>query len=275
MKKKLPLMFLFLLVIPVFALIGCSEAKPSYSVFAYGSSFHGSTIGTGNYVEGSAVTLTATTNSSQDRILGWIYQNSLIISNDGTYSITNTVENEKVVKSTLTFTCSAATQGSYTALFDETDLSYTRFSGVMLSTEENATPAIELPQDAESLPNATLSVFQGNTSDLVFSEENMLFKQQTDEQTTSALKISVTGTKNALWLNNPQQIYSTINIDNSNFTLRATFSYKQSTEWSTPQNGVSYKVNYTNKEYQIVFRFTKSEQTYYLTLFYDNFTQNI
>lgn len=275
MKKKLPLMFLFLLIIPVFALIGCSEAKASYSVIAYESSFHGSTTGTGNYVEGSTVTLTATTNTSQDKFLGWIYQNSLIISNDGTYFITDTVENEKVVKSTLTFTCSAATQGSYTALFDETDLSYTHFSGLMLSTEENATPASELPQDAESLPNATLSVFQGS-SDLVFSGENMLFKQQKDEQSTSALKITVTDTKNALWLSNPQQIYTNLNLEGSNLPpMRATLIYKQSTDWSTPQNGVSYKVNYANKEYQVVFRFTKSEQTYYLTLFYDNFTQNI
>ncbi len=272
MKRKLVFMFLFLIMFPAFALIGCSESPATYSILAYSSSYsHGSTMGSASYTEGSYVTLTASTTNSS--VLGWIYQNSLILSNNGTYNISNTVENGKVVKSTLSFTCSAATQGNYTALFDEADLNYTRFSGVMLSKQENTTPVGELPQDAESLPNTNLDIYQG--SDLIFSQENLLFKQQTDGDTTSALKISTNETKNAVWLTRPQQLYATMRFDNSNFTFRANFSYKQSSTWSAEQNGVSYKVDYVDKEYHIVFRFTKSEQEYYLTFFFDNFKQNI
>ncbi len=273
MKKKLSLMFLFLLIVPVAALFGCNEVS-YYSVVAHESSYHGSTMGSGSYADGSTVTLTASA-KDDSYVIGWLYQNSLIISNDGTYTITNTVENEKVVKSTLSFTASSTTQGNYTALFDEENLHYTRFSGVMLSTQEDATPTDEdgFSQDSQNLPvnlpSVNLQLYQGtNPSQNIYNQESLIFK----EQGTKALKISVE-TKTALWLKpdkTPQQISATCNVDNAQFNLRTNLSYRQTQPWPKSANGIAAKITYQNKEYQITFRFTKSGQTYYLTLFYEN-----
>ena len=124
--KKLNLFLLaLLLIIPVFLLFGCDEPA-RYYIELTSSNDNGIASGRGNYTEGDTVTLTASgkvNNNRSYRFVAWVYQNEIILSNDGVYTINTSDDN---MTSTLSFTATSATSNNYTAIFEaDTQLYYT------------------------------------------------------------------------------------------------------------------------------------------------------
>ena len=137
MRKKISIALLSILIVPLIALFGCGEVL-SYPVYVFSSStIYGSVSGNGTYNEGETITLTATAKQGSS-FVAWIHQNSTLVQNDQNYNIENqTNSNQKVVKSTLTFTVSEKTQGKYTAVFDDNKMMYTKFDSWRITTDPN------------------------------------------------------------------------------------------------------------------------------------------
>lgn len=124
--KKLNLFLLaLLLIIPVFLLVGCDEPARYYINLSF-SNNNGTGSGYGYYTEGDTVTLSArgfTSGNRSYRFVAWVYQNEIILSNDGVYTINTSDDN---MTSTLSFTATSATSNNYTAVFEaDTQLYYT------------------------------------------------------------------------------------------------------------------------------------------------------
>lgn len=272
MKKKLPLLLLIIFVIPVFALFGCQEVS-SYEVLVYSSStIYGAVSGSGTYKDGSTVTLNATAKQGSNFIC-WVYQNSTQLENGNVYKIENTTNSaEKIEKSTLTFTASSSTQGSYTAVFSDNKMMYTKLTSLRITS----TPDVDGEEDnleKDPIMNATISVLQGSSSTNltnVYQIENAEIKDNVNivpEKITEVLKLSTTATKHIRA--NAQFVYNEKTIS---ITFRADINYQTNTDWINGNN-FKYKIQYSNGNYKIIFQFqVTADQAYYLVLNYSDLT---
>ena len=262
MKKKLPLLIVLCLVFPLFALLGCGEVN-SYPVTVYQSSSKGSVGGSGTYAEGSTVTLTA--NAFGSHVVAWIYQRTIQIENDETYTITNTLDSaEQPVKSTLTFTMNAQTQGAYTAVFSDGKVMYVKYDNMRLTTDLNA-PATETPT-AEPITTASFELSQGTTElSTILSETEVVFYENVairPEKMNSVLNLQMNTTQHI----RASVVFSHNNLS-STFNFRSDIKFQENIEEIANSNHTS-QVRFANDAYEIIFKFNLDGQTYYLILTY-------
>ena len=156
--KKLNLFLLaLLLIIPVFLLFGCDEPA-TYYIELSTSNGNGIASGYGTYTEGDTVTLTASGKVNNNRsyhFVAWVYQNEIILSNDGVYTINTSDDN---MTSTLSFTATSATSNNYTAIFEaDTQLYYTLSSLSVTAQSEDV-------EENANLFNGNLTLSFGETA---------------------------------------------------------------------------------------------------------------
>ena len=152
LKNKKIFLLAFLLLIPVFLLIGCDEPE-TYSITVYSSyEANGRVYGGGNYTDGQTVTLRAS-GKNRNRVICWLYQNKTILADDDTYTISTS---EDGLSSKLTFTARSDTHDRYTAVFESASQKYFKLDSYKLTS----TPTLDEPleEEAESLMSGSLTI---------------------------------------------------------------------------------------------------------------------
>lgn len=301
MKKKLSILLLSVLVLPLCLLFGCDE-KQSFSVnwtssaTMYGDVSGNGAVGSSVYEEGSTVTLTARAKNGSS-VVAWVRQNTQLLSNGDVYKIENTTsEDEKVVTSTLTFSMSAATQGKYTAVFDDPQQMYVKLEGVMISHLADVVPVDEITTSmspAEAIPPFTVSVSQTSEQTQVFQGSDIQFEQASslnaEQQNINVAKLVHPEQTDAVMSLKEQQIVMaqlTAGGLSKNFAANISFRQQDATWSQQNEQTSSCKINYNaeSKQYFVVFPFeftlesgsidegTYSSITYnlFLTLIYKN-----
>ncbi len=265
MKKKFSICLLSLIMLPLIAFFGC-DTPSSYSVKVSSSStIQGSVSGSGTYEEGSTITLTATAKSGKT-FVAWVYQNTTMLQDDSTYTITNTTSDGLINKSTLTFTASSSTQGTYTAVFAEDQMMYVIFDSLYLSTSADATGTDD-DGTQEELLTATIDISQGQNSYVTIYSSSMTLRDSvlvSAEDITGVLNLS---TETAQYVR--ANVVFTVDGVNYTYTFRASLLFQQDIEQTSGTN-YSYTVTYTNGVYKICFAFELDGTEYYLTLNYVN-----
>ena len=213
MKAKRLNLFLLalLLIVPVFLLFGCDEPA-TYYIELTSSNSNGIASGYGTYTEGDIVTLTArglTKNNRSYRFVAWVYQNEIILSNDGVYTISTSEDN---MTSTLSFTATSATSNNYTAVFEaDTQLYYT-FSSLSVTAQNEE---IEINSNLFNNGSITLSFGENAMSYReVFSFNGQIQNGTllTPESVNQTMKLSTTS---------PYQVRLTLNADGINSINKA------------------------------------------------------
>jgi len=271
MRKKISIALLSILIVPLIALFGCGEVL-SYPVYVFSSStIYGSVSGNGTYNEGETITLTATAKQGSS-FVAWIHQNSTLVQNDQNYNIENqTNSNQKVVKSTLTFTVSEKTQGKYTAVFDDNKMMYTKFDSWRITTDPNS-ETIDF-DDPNILPFMTISMelSQGQTS----SNLSSIYQVEDKEVKENVLIIPENITEILKMQNEIKQSVKAVTQINYNdramsFNFRADLGFQENSEEIQNPN-YSYQVKYSNGTYRIIFKFkTSTTNEFYLIINYKN-----
>ncbi len=270
MKKSVYALLLAIICFPVFALFGCGS-KQSFSVtvstcgtagISAPSSVTGA--GSGSFTEGSTVTLTA---SNQNHFVGWIFQNTQLLKEDSTYSITNTTDDlGYITQSVLTFKSSAKTQGNYTAVFDDGKIYYTKFYSWFVTTDETRDTGINEVYDQSELMKSSIDVKQRQQRQIVYTAENHStvenkIQSYDDEQYVLNLN-PANNTKNIVSIS----ATFTVGEVETNETFNYSLSFKTSDTSMTPT--VTYKNGvYTAK---CPFKITElnDDITYYLVVKY-------
>ena len=264
MNKKFSILLLAVFILPLIALFGCGNVS-FYAITIFSSSgTYGSVSGNGTYEEGSVVTLTATAKQGS-QVVGWIFQGATQLQNDGTYKIEDIKnEDERVTKSTLSFTSNANTQGSYTAVFEESKMMYVKLKSFYLSifADANGNGSLE---SSQSLLTSNIEISQGAVDmTSIYANEGTEFFNNVSivpENITGVLKLSTSFSQHvhvALQIANGETI--------SPVNCRADIKFQENTS-STENN---YNVAYSNGTYKITFTFNLNQQDYYLTLNYQN-----
>ena len=142
MKKKISILLLVILVLPLFAFLGCGRTTYYKVTLSYSGSGHIDPPQT-SYAAGSSVHFVASGN-----VVAWVYQNSTLLKDDTTYSIKTTKSGDVVTKSELSFKATAETKGAYTAVFSDEKMPYAKLHSYRITTD--ITKAAE--QDAPSKP---------------------------------------------------------------------------------------------------------------------------
>ena len=208
MKAKRLNLFLLalLLIVPVFLLFGCDEPA-TYYIELTSSNNNGIISGYGTYTEGDTVTLTARGLYS-NRFVAWVYQNEIILSNDGVYTISTSEDN---MTSTLSFTATNATSNNYTAVFEaDTQLYYT-FSSLSVTAQNEE---IEINSNLFNNGSITLSFGENAMSYReVFSFNGQIQNGTllTPESVNQTMKLSTS----------PYQVRLTLNADGINSINKA------------------------------------------------------
>lgn len=213
MKAKRLNLFLLalLLIVPVFLLFGCDEPA-TYYIELTSSNSNGIASGYGTYTEGETVTLTSrglTKNNRSYHFVAWVYQNEIILSNDGVYTISTSEDN---MTSTLSFTATSATSNNYTAVFEaDTQLYYT-FSSLSVTAQNEE---IEINSNLFNNGSITLSFGENAMSYReVFSFNGQIQNGTllTPESVNQTMKLSTTS---------PYQVRLTLNADGINSINKA------------------------------------------------------
>lgn len=265
MKKKLSILLLAILIIPVFTLLGCGTPE-TYKVSVSSSDAHfGIVEGQGTFTEGSDITLSATAWSGSS-FVAWIFEEQTEILDNETYSIVNTTVGGKTNSSTITFKSSSETAGNYTAVFADPAMQYAKLSSWYVSQTKDSTPEAETNLKPVIM-QASMTVSQGKsitseiyTTDAVDIKENV----EVEVETNSILKLAY-GENYQIKIKPRLQLSGMT----SSPTMNAYISYQKSTE-SVEETGYSYQINYSNGVYRIEYKITISGQEFYVNLLYKN-----
>ena len=265
MKKKLSFLMLAVFILPVLTFFGCGTSE-THKISASSSDINfGIVEGQGTYSEGSEITLTATAFSGSS-FVGWIFEEQTLLDNGETYSISNTTESDKTKTSTLTFKCTSATKGNYTAVFEDPEMQYAKLSSWYISKTEDSAPESETSLKPV-LMQASMSISQGKSvTSEIYSTDAVDIKEnvEVEAQTNNVLKLEY-------GQNYQVKIKPILQIGTlrASPTMIAYLSYKKTSE-KVEETGYSYKVTYENGVYIVQFEITISEQTYYINLLYKN-----
>ncbi len=263
MKKRLSLLLLIVLVLPIFALIGCgSTTTYAVSLFCYDT--YGTAYGYGSYEEGKSVTLTANAKPNC-YFVGWVKENTILLQADEIYSITNTQNSQsKIGSSSLSFTMSAATAGKYTAVFEKDNTSdsimdYIKLSSLRFVTTKTAEGE---PEESQTpIMTTTMSILEGSSTSL-----NKIYEAEELHVMDNA-KIDLSSNRNVMRFNgrSPQSVsVRTFSIYKENpITLNfyADINFKQSTERTEVANQYAYEVIFANGTYTVVFSYNLDAET--------------
>ena len=274
MKKKLYLLALIVLVVPVLALVGCD--KPSSFTIEVFSSWTGTPVGSGGgtvsgggtFEEGTEISLTATAKPNS-RFIAWVYEDSVIISNEGAYTIENETNDGRVTKSTLTFEVSSSRRGKYTAVFEDPSIIYTKLTSWRI-TDDYSVPGVEEDMSTETA-TMTLRMYisQGNANTDIFSADAMPVKRNVIYHTNDVNEVLKLNADIA------QNVVADVMLtkENATFTrtLRASVSFQETID-NMSNTANPYLINYNseNGTYEIIFGFTIGEEQMYLILNYSN-----
>ncbi len=276
MKRKFLFFMMFLLVLPVFALFGCE--KPQYYNFSVRSTGDGtitingeSLKGSASVEEGESVTIVAVAKNQE--FLGWVFQNSTLLSDNSTYSIKDTTSDGKVVKSVLTFKSSKSTNGGYTAVFNDGKLTYSRLSAWKITSDEDATSEIDSAAKQYVMKLSNLSLVHEKTGNLVYNVDG-------EVSVKDNVEIRANDVSELLYVDGEtsQNIILSTNIsynDSASYqrNFRANIQYRQSAVVDQPakdgKKDYTFSVSYSDGVYKVAFGFEVSAtQTYYLVLYY-------
>lgn len=276
MKKKISILMLTLFVLPVLAFLGCGKTESFYvdvvsSWTGLTSGSRGGTVsGSGTYNDGSTVTLTATA-KPESRFVAWVYEDSVLISANETYSITNTGEAGAVSKSELSFKINSSLKGKYTAVFDDNKIVYTKFTSWRITNNLEISGVEENESSAPVTMATDLYITQTNLGADVYSAVNFETKNNVIYHTDTV--------KDILKLNAevPQEISVDLTISEDGTTrsklFRAAISFAESFDDFDDENS-PYKITYTNKgTYEIAFKFVVGNYEKYLVVEYTNLNQ--
>ena len=274
MKKKLSILFLSMFALPIFAFFGCKDVA-NFGVTVYSSSEAlGTVSGLGTFAEGSEVKLSATPKSNGN-FVGWVFQNETLLEDSEVYII-ETSE----VKSTLTFVANADTQGSYTAIFENKDISqankmmYIKLDSYRFASDSSLQqePAGILTDSAHLQPAITtnLVVSHGKSSSTLvdfLAFENITLKDNLlniVENNNQVLNLDAYSARHIR-----AQLSGTIEGGLSAITkdFRADLEFKTSKD--TSNQGYMTKISYdADGTYEIRFSFKHEDETYHLILTY-------
>ncbi len=273
MKKKLSIFILVLMFLPALAFLGCGKTE-SFYVDVISSwtglttgSMGGTVSGSGSYADGSTVTLTATA-KPQSRFIAWIYEDSVLISNNETYSIKNQGESGAVSKSELSFKINKDLKGKYTAVFDDNKIVYTKLSSWRLTDDLSVDSVEENESTTPATMTTDLYVTQTNLAADVYSavsfetKNNVVYHTETVNQ---ILKLNA---------ENPQEIAVDLTISEAGKTrsklFKAEILFCENVNHLDDESN-PYKITYTEKgTYEIVFKLSVSDYEKYLIIEYSN-----
>lgn len=281
MKRKIGIIALLLVLFPLLTLVGCK--KPASFYFEAVSSWTGITensgggtvTGTGSYQSGKTVTLTATAKPNS-RFIAWVFEDSLLITDNSTFTVKNTGSANAVTRSELSFKSSSNLKGKYTAIFDDEKIIYTMLTSwrvtddYTLAGEDSQTSATPVTMTADIFITQGIgtSVYQATGYDV---KNNVINKT---EDITRVFKLSA---------EEPQDlsVVFTIGYGREPFSYRMMAEIEFGTNTSSRENEdgfipsadnkYSYKVNFTaNGTYETIFKFTYNDADKYLVVEYSN-----
>lgn len=284
MKKKIALLLLVVVILPIVALFGCDEVS-SYPVLVYSSSIvHGSVSGNGTYKDGETVTLTATaknTKSNSSHFICWLYENDTQLVDDATYEISEVLDDKQLpTKSTLKFKISEQTKGNYIAVFEEEKMMYAKLDNFKIRPAALAGSALNDDENSSNL-TANISISQAQNASLyetIYSDTDIEINgaSASHPDINNVLKMTVEPQQHILVdleLSYPQEKPAgdkETETKTVSYTMRATLGYRidMSEQTQVPTSGYSYIANYSNGSYLIKFFFKIEEADYALVLEY-------
>lgn len=281
MKKKFLFVFLALvMVLPVLFLTACSE--PTKYTFSFKTSSEElgrvfcskqTSEGTVSIAEGQQITLVATVNenTSADKkssFAGWVYQNSILLTDSTSgYNIENTLNDDnKIIKSTLTFSSTNTRQGQYTAVFSGGNTQFVKLSSFYATTDIQSEPSTEI-LDAAALMTAQINVRHGTEilQDVLTTESETLYDNVlvTPENINTVLRLEPTELAHF-------RATASLTIADSLLPaklLNADLTFGESTNEKT-ENNVTSQVVFSENTYKLIFSFSHNQQNYYLIFIY-------
>lgn len=259
MRKKILIFLCALLILPVLSFFGCGDVTNYVVSASVNDANYGRISGFGTYAEGSNITLTANANSTK-KFVCWVFGDTNLISNGSNFSIST---DENKLKSTISFKVSKETAGKYTAIFEDENMMWTKFSSIRFSKAENATEQDE----GQNMLNAEISLFNGTNAaalEQVFSQTDTAFQEDVAlEIDTNKLLYTSFDKQNQILLR------AKLKYDESStrsLNLRASFDCKTNSDgFVEVQNetyNYFYKVTYENG-YEIVFKYPVSQTDFH------------
>ncbi len=271
MKKKLCLLLLIVLIVPVVAFFGCGTTN--YYNFSYRVSGKGNVVGSGlssytcsgTFSEGSRVSLTATPDDGET-FLGWVFRRTiLIVDGQNGYSISSTNKNG----STLSFSASANREGQYTAVFsdkvagtNEDLVDYVKLDGFKFEKNQPVEEslftinALDIAQGGSSNPEVQYEmIFDGGLA----VQQNIIYKVDDYFQANKVMLLTSLDDMGE----SQKRVKATLRIGNS--FVRFDDEY---IKIFLREKQESDKVTYSNGTYEVRFSFTYSNEQYNLVLIY-------
>ncbi len=268
MKKKFCFLLLIVLIMPLFALMGCGEVESYNFSFTKSSEMSGSIYGTGissttgkgTFSEGTIISITANANKY---FLGWIFQGSLLLTDGGNYTISNTLNEDETIKtSTLSFAANSSTAGNYTAVFFDNNVMYAKFDGFRISKDEKwPEPVDEVgEQDLlfESINQMSISQGTSNFTNIYLQNNIPIYDNVKIKPENEIYDIIRLTNKNDS-TRQPKQINASLRLDaNKQITFNTNIYYKNSDE----------SIKFSDGTYDLKFTFSVNEENYYLYITY-------
>jgi len=261
MRKSIFVFLCFIFILPILSFVGCGSVTNYVISAKVNDASYGRISGYGTFAEGSSVTLTTNALSTK-KFVGWVFDETNLLTNDSTFSISTETNN---LRSTISFKVSKETAGKYTAIFEDENMMWTKFSSIRFSTLESSTEQ-EDSSELQNMLSAELTLFNGTNSaglDQVFSQTAQAFKENV-AQTIETNKLFYTSyEKQNQILLKTKLIYG----DNAtrSLDLRANFECKTDSngfvDVHTENYDYSYKVTYNNG-YEIVFKYPVGDSNF-------------
>ena len=243
MKKSLKLLFSLMLIMPILLLASCGITQ-YYTITAVSSEKVFGTVNGGSDVamaEGSEAKLIASENYPETNpFVCWIKNNNKVVSFDKTY----------------TLTYSASNQGKYTAFFEESDITKTRYATISnIQIEGVTTGSIEIKYYyATSSSNyQTLEKLQINNGITQTDKTNLVYFGGADGETNKiilsfqAIVVVQTGTGNTTYTIN----FNSPLVDSTPTSNQVTFDNENAILQASSGNGINITLTFTKISSQL------------------------